>query len=306
LDIQEVAMPSFGHMSADRGSDDSIPLLGFNPPETRVAGFEIVDLATLHRRRRRKVPESFHRVDFHTITLVTEGSGKHTIDFVTYPCGPGTLLWVRPGQVQRFDGHAATNGIHLLFTSAFPPVFSSADRVVTPWYGVACRQLGADPEYATLATLLAQMRAEYSRLDGAASPEILGLQLAALLLHIDRLPRPAEYMDPLAGGEAYTRFRAELERSYASTRRAEDYARQLGYSVKTLARACLAATGQSTKEVIDARVALEAQRLLAHTDEPVATIARRLGFSEPTNFGKFFARHTGVTPGDFRTAHTAR
>ncbi|SPE99419.1 DNA-binding transcriptional regulator AraC [Streptomyces sp. MA5143a] len=57
------------------------------------------------------------------------------------------------------------------------------------------------------------------------------------------------------------------------------------------------------KHVIDARVALEAQRLLAHTDEPVATIARRLGFVEPTNFGKFFTRHSGMTPGAFRQAH---
>ncbi len=45
---------------------------------------------------------------------------------------------------------------------------------------------------------------------------------------------------------------------------------------------------------------LEAQRLLAHTDLPVATIGRALGFSEATNFGKFFTRQTGNTPGDFR------
>nr|WP_324614235.1 helix-turn-helix transcriptional regulator [Streptomyces sp. NRRL B-1140] len=97
----------------------------------------------------------------------------------------------------------------------------------------------------------------------------------------------------------------ELERSYATTRRAEDYADRLGYTVKTLTRACQAATGRSVKHVIDARVALQAQRLLAHTDEPVATIARRLGFSEPTNFGKFFTRHTGTTPGDFRRTQQA-
>ena len=102
-----------------------------------------------------------------------------------------------------------------------------------------------------------------------------------------------------------SRFRGELERSYASTRRAEDYARHLGYSVKTLPRACLSATGQPVKQIIDTRVALEAQRLLAHTDQPVAAIARRLGFSEPTNFGKFFTRHTGTTPGDFRDANNA-
>ena len=98
----------------------------------------------------------------------------------------------------------------------------------------------------------------------------------------------------------YARFRAELERSYATTRRAADYADRLGYTVKTLTRACTAATGQPVKHVIDGRVALEARRLLAHTDEPVATIARRLGFPDPTNFGKFFARHIGTTPGAFR------
>ncbi len=90
--------------------------------------------------------------------------------------------------------------------------------------------------------------------------------------------------------------------SYATTRRAADYAHRLGYTVKTLTRACTAATGQPVKHVIDGRVTLEARRLLAHTDDPVAIIARRLGFPEPTSFGKFFTRHTGATPGAFRLA----
>ncbi|MFD5792108.1 helix-turn-helix domain-containing protein [Streptomyces diastatochromogenes] len=41
--------------------------------------------------------------------------------------------------------------------------------------------------------------------------------------------------------------------------------------------------------------------MLAHTGEPVAAIAHRLGFSEPADFGEFFRRHTGTTPGDFRS-----
>jgi AraC-like DNA-binding protein len=65
----------------------------------------------------------------------------------------------------------------------------------------------------------------------------------------------------------------------------------------------MAATGQPVKHVIDARVALEVQRLPAHTDEPVATIARRLSFPDPTNFGKFFTRHIGTCPGTFRHIH---
>ncbi|MFJ8140834.1 AraC family transcriptional regulator [Streptomyces sp. NPDC096013] len=299
-----------GVLSADLGDGDpsrggAILRLDFNPPQERVPVFEIIDLATLHERRRRRGrrPDLVHRVDFHTLTLITEGSGDHAVDFVTYPCRPGTLLWVRPGQVQRFVRPGTANGTHLLFTPAFPPHTSSADRLVKEWYGPACWQLGARPEYAVLSTLLGQMRTEYDRQEESVSAEILQLLLATVLLQIDRLPHPDSGGDPHAGGEVYARFRAELERSYATTRRAADYAHRLGYTVKTLTRACIAATGQPVKHVIDARVALEAQRLLAHTDEPVATIARRLGFLEATNFGKFFTRRIGVTPGAFRHTH---
>lgn len=293
-----------GPHQPSRAAGERIPLLPFRPPHPQVEGFEIVDLATLHRRRTQRDPKGFHRVDFHTLTLITGGVGEHVIDFVAYPCRPGTLLWVRPGQVQRF-GHYDTDGIHLLFTATFPSAFSGADRLITPWYGAACWQLGTSPEYATAATLLAQLRAEYHRPGGTASAEILRLLVGALLLNIDRLPAPVDAPDPRAGGEVYFRFRTELERSYAASRRADEYAHRLGYSVKTLTRACMAATGRSVKHVIDDRVALEAQRLLAHGDDPVAAISRRLGFSEPTNFGKFFVRHTGVNPGEFWDRHSS-
>jgi AraC-like DNA-binding protein len=52
--------------------------------------------------------------------------------------------------------------------------------------------------------------------------------------------------------------------------------------------------------VIDARVTLEAKRLLTETEQPIAVLADRLGFGEPTNFARFFARNTGHTPATFR------
>ncbi|MFI1035242.1 helix-turn-helix domain-containing protein [Streptomyces sp. NPDC020951] len=219
---------------------------------------------------------------------------------MTYPCRPGTLLWVRPGEVQRYVRPGGTNGLHLLFTPSFLPLCNTADRLLSEWRGPVCRQLGASSEYAVLATLVNQIRAEYDRCDHSVSPEMLRHLLAAVLLHIDRSSCTDERDEAQAGGEVYARFCAELERSYTTTRRAADYADRLGYTVRTLSRACLAATGQPVDRVIDERVALEAWRLLVHTDEPVSTIARHLGFPESTNFGKFFTRHTGTTPGAFR------
>jgi AraC-like DNA-binding protein len=105
-----------------------------------------------------------------------------------------------------------------------------------------------------------------------------------------------------SGGMAgtYQRLRHELERSHRDTRRVEDYAERLDCSVRTLTRACLAVTGRSAKQVIDDRVALQAMRLLAATDTPIAEIGRWLGFPEPTNFGRFFQREVGQSPGAFR------
>ena len=85
-----------------------------------------------------------------------------------------------------------------------------------------------------------------------------------------------------------------------SSRTSKIHQPSLRCSTRALSRACRAVTGTSTKDVIDARVALEARRLLVHTDLPINAIARQLGFSEVTNFGKFFVRRVNMTPGAFR------
>jgi AraC-like DNA-binding protein len=42
---------------------------------------------------------------------------------------------------------------------------------------------------------------------------------------------------------------------------------------------------------------------LAYTNLPIARIAGLLGFSESTNFIKFFRRETGLLPGAFRKTY---
>ena len=45
---------------------------------------------------------------------------------------------------------------------------------------------------------------------------------------------------------------------------------------------------------------LESQRLLAQGDMSIKEISYQLGFSELTNFVKFFKKHTQITPITFR------
>ena len=61
-----------------------------------------------------------------------------------------------------------------------------------------------------------------------------------------------------------------------------------------------AACGRTASEAIHARRMLEARRLLLHTGLGVGAIAERLNFSDASYFVRFFKRHAGATPREFR------
>lgn len=229
---------------------------------------------------------------FHVLVLATAGHGTVEVDFVPYVCRPGTLIWIRPGQAVR----VGRNGLAASVVT-FEPGLAGEDGPPAPGHW----QLEGEDEDAVI-NEVAQLAVDCERhLDGPLAAGLLRHQLTVLLLRIALLTPPAP-----AGAESrvFTRFRQLLESGHPKSRRVEDYAEELGCSVRTLTRACLAATGRTAKQVVDDRVALEARRLLACSSMSVAEVGRHLGFPEPTNFGRFFHREVGVSPGHFRSATT--
>ncbi|WP_307818492.1 AraC family transcriptional regulator [Streptomyces sp. MBT62] len=109
-------------------------------------------------------------------------------------------------------------------------------------------------------------------------------------------------MSTTPADDTFRRYTAALERDFRTSHHVSDYAAALGYSPRTLTRATLAATGTTAKQYLDARVLLEAKRLLVHTDATAADISRALGFAEPTDFAKFFRKRERRTPLEFRAA----
>jgi AraC-like DNA-binding protein len=149
---------------------------------------------------------------------------------------------------------------------------------------------------------VSQLEIDYTRMVAGDDIPIAVLrhQLAALLLRLSRLEPEGGPGQAAADSEILVRFRQRIDERFAATRQVEEYAQELSCSVRTLTRASLAATGRTAKQLVDDRVALEAKRLLAESELPVAEVGARLGFSEPTNFGRFFARTVGSSPGAFR------
>jgi AraC-like DNA-binding protein len=278
-----------------------------NAAGTQAAGLNVLRLTDLYRRL--PAPSSTRplRMPCHALMLFSVGRGRHTIDFVHYDCRPSTLLWGRPGQVHQFSGQPDLDANVLLFSPELLPTPGGPGDPLDgllhdPFAPAGWLPTGEDEEaIITEVTQIATDRERHAAGDGVPV-ELLRHQLAVLLVRVAAL----------AGATAARRgsdgmlasLHQELASSLSQTRRVEDYADRLGVSVRTLTRACLVATGCSAKQVIDARVALEAKRLLACSGDSVAAVGRQLGFPEPTNFGRFFVRETGLTPGEFRARLT--
>lgn len=283
----------------------------FANPRLNPVGIELLHLPELERRVSAAHLATPERAEFFMLLLVTGGALRHSVDFVDMRLGAGSLVFVRPGQVQHWRLQPSAQGFMVMVDPpALLPVIDSrsgTDHLLTE---VEDWPVGVQLDEgfsSALQTELRRLAQDLDQYDGSPQDIVLARQvLLGILLRVARWHRgraPALPESPRAPRQVFRTFRRALEQQFREHRTVSEYARRLGYSESTLNRACLSATGKTAKVLIDRRVALEAARMLVHAQASVSEVGHRLGFSEPTNFVRFFVRMIGSTPTGFRAAH---
>ena len=295
---------------------NSPPLRDLHFPNRRLAraGVEAITLSELRARAGRHCLSGPERSHMLSLVLYTHGRGQHTIDFEQQPVHEGGFILVRPGQMQRWHMTEAMQGLLVL---AEPGVLQPGRGglgqrhrellAMDEWPGQGRLEPAAFQSVLALAQRLCQesSRGEPSTLDTAMMRGLLSCLLLEMKRALDSAAAPARAAAARAGTAIHRLLLREVEQRLDTRPGVQALAERLGYSASTLNRACRAATGRSAKQTIDQRIVLEARRLLVHTDASAAGIARTLGFSEATNFLKFFSRLTDETPESFRRFHRA-
>ena len=316
-----------------------IQRLGYQPQALYRLDLEVFSVADLRLRAKEELRLT-HRYEFHTVVCVTRGICTQMVDFKSIACAPGSLLVVqqtmmsvalaaadtaaqlvhavvvallvvRAGQAHNYGADADWDGWNLLFRPEFalPVSTTSHDlKLALDLERLPEHMVLSDQELGKVTDLLQQMR-EDTLLDVPQEHvhTLLRHQLHTLLTRLSILQGRRQTQATLVSpaSQRFQRFQQLVDKRFAQWHQVADYANQLGYTEKSLARAVAAAAGTTAKAFIAARINLEAKRLLVHLDLPVVTIADRLGFDEPTNFSKFFKREVGCTPAEFRKRQRA-
>lgn len=272
----------------------------FRPPAGDGAAIEITTAAALLAI---SGPDEFvgpQLMAFDIIVQVTAGSTRHTVDFQRRTVREGDVVWVRAGQVHEWGDLAAFAATLIFFADTAVPDFAREAAWRAPSF--VRRGTAAASNAAVSIEHLASCLRRGADYPDRLHAELARAALACVLVHLVR--DASNEPDPTdSAARAYLEMRRAIDTSFRTERSVASFAARIGYSTRTVNRLARAFSGQTAKQLIDARVVLEARRLLAHDRHSVTAIAAQLGFDDPANFSAYFRARTGESPRAFRDRH---
>lgn len=291
---------------------DDIPQISFHKSKKEEFEFEVITLRNLFSRNHKLAHplDQPHRLGFYQILYITKGQGRHFIDFKPYEYSQSSLLFISEGQVHAFELNREADGFLLLFTENFLTQ-NMVHSDLLPFSRLYNYHLYSPtiPPIETSASIfnpiINEIYNEYIFADTFAKEEMLRILLKLLLLRAERIKRTLTRKEKNSEWvNGFNEFRHLLAAHFTETRNAGAYATMMNISYNHLNKIVKAITGNTTKAFIDIFIILEIKRQLAVSDISVKELTYLMGFDEPTNFVKYFKKHTRQSPAQFKKTLT--
>lgn len=245
-----------------------------------------------------------HRhASFFQILYIDAGAGDAIFGERSHAIQPPAVVTIPPGFEHGFRFSRDIDGLVITMLSANLSHLPGDRSRLGEW--LAAPRLTAldpqDPDAAYLMQSLRRLGDEYrnnrsGRSELLASYAALALQLTARISYqedISQFPsdKNERRMEQLTG---------LIEQHFRSHRPASFYAREIGISPTHLNRIVRSMTGKTAHDLIAGKLVDAAKRELIFTLASVQEVSHRLGFADPAYFSRFFLKHAGETPKDWR------
>lgn len=224
-----------------------------------------------------------------------EGEGFHTIESEQIVIKPPVVFLLEPGQLHYWQFSAIPKGYVILFNRrAFDPL--QHHQIVDTLQKINSARYFKMEQPQMFSHALALMENEYT---DSGPCELLYTLFSALLQMLEKLQRHS-HANIARGNSIYESFTELLPVQKPILHKVNEYARLVHTSPQNLNSLCRKYTGKAASTLINEQIMLEAKRQILHSNNNVNEISDLIGFSDVSNFVKFFKRHSGMTPVQFR------
>lgn len=263
--------------------------------------FRIQQIEDIYTERNGE-PDEPHRHDYFTVILVKDAAGKHIIDFNEYDLQAKQVYFVSPGQIHQVIEEKKSFGYVILFSPGFLaenqiPYYFIDDLNLFNDHGNSPPLFLNDMEFDHLLAFCTEMK-KIQDSDLKYMELAISSYIKLFLIHCNNVcmlkndnPQNQEAINSILKN-----FKTLVNEKYNEWHQTTDYANELNVSPDYLNRVIKSLTGKTAKEFIQARIIIEARRLLYFSEMSAKEIGYKMGFSEPANFSAFFKKNTGFSP----------
>jgi AraC-like DNA-binding protein len=278
----------------------------YNFHKTKYGEELLIDIVRLKDIQKYIQKDPVHTLSYFDITFI-ESTAIFSIDSKSYILKTGDVVFSKPGEVRAWeDKNNIPEGYALIFEEEFLLSFFNDSRFIqnlsyfsserkTPVINISEIKLRTD-------YLLQNITAEINNYE-SKDKHILRALLYEILMLLDREYRK-EYTPDSEAAVIVNRhiksFTDIVNKDFKHHHNTKYYADKLYITPNYLNEIVKKATGINAKLYIQNKILSEAKKTLTYTNLSISEIADNLHFDSASYFIRFFRKHTGYTPLQYR------
>lgn len=264
----------------------------------------LLDIGRIETLNNYVLDNTLHQLSFYEVIFIEEGRGTFRLDESKIPIAPQTIIFTSPGQMRRWEIEETVKGYTLFFDKDFLHLFFSDELFLYRFqyfhqYSHPTAIRISEESFGKCVELMHGIEQEIGQLQNDSNHLIRSL-LYQLLVILNRHYANVHNVqrDTYIHSDFY-RFRSLLEKKFVDDRTVEAYSKVFSISTGFLNKICRQFSGLSAQQMIHYKLISEIKKQL-YQNKSAKEIAYEFGFSDPSNFNRFFKKFTGITPQQYR------
>ncbi len=248
-----------------------------------------------------------HRGSYYCVLLLTKGAVNHMANLQYFHAEENALIFSSPGMIKCWDEPSVdVEGYSLLFTADFFKTngHSTTNLSQFPFFQWDARHFFQTSKK-TRKNLEPLFKKILHELEGKKlkNDSVIQSYINILLIELERV-----YSEIINKEDRLVPRHVKLANEYKclvshhfhKNLSVKEYAEMLNVTPNHLNDTVKATIGKTASSLIQEMTLLEAKVLLRQTQISIAEVAFHLNFEDPSYFGRFFKKLTGMTPFQYR------